>query len=71
VILVGGLRSLDKMESMIIQGVADMVSLSRPFIKEPDLVVRLQNGQDRVSCVSCNACFNPKGIRCYHGDKEK
>jgi 2,4-dienoyl-CoA reductase-like NADH-dependent reductase (Old Yellow Enzyme family) len=70
VILVGGLRSLAVMESIIEKGIADMVALCRPFIKEPDLVTRFLNGQARAACVSCNGCFNPKGIRCnYKGDK--
>lgn len=71
VILSGGLRSLDIMESMITEGVADMVSLSRPFIREPDLVTRFQSGHKQSACVSCNACFNPKGLKCYYHDKKK
>ncbi|TEB16388.1 NADH oxidase [Pelotomaculum sp. FP] len=66
VILVGGLRSLAVMESVIDQGTADMVALCRPFIKEPDLVKRFINGQARVACASCNGCFNPKGISCNY-----
>lgn len=65
VILVGGLRSLSVMETVVETQVADMVALSRPFIKEPDLVVKLKGGQDKVGCISCNACFNPKGLACY------
>lgn len=66
IILVGGLRSLQIMDNIIANNVADMVSLSRPFIKEPNLVQRLQQGAKKVECVSCNACFNPKGLRCYY-----
>jgi 2,4-dienoyl-CoA reductase-like NADH-dependent reductase (Old Yellow Enzyme family) len=66
VILVGCMRSVSVMENAIASGTADMVSLSRPFIKEPDLVNRLAAGQPKVACVSCNACFNPKGLKCYY-----
>lgn len=66
VILVGGVRSLSVMESMIHDKVADMISLCRPFVREPDLVHRLKAGQLKASCVSCNACFNPKGLKCYY-----
>ncbi|MHC1745875.1 MAG: NADH:flavin oxidoreductase [Negativicutes bacterium] len=66
IILVGGLRSLKIMENVVANGVADMVSLSRPFIKEPDLVQHLQHGAKEVQCISCNACFNPAGLRCYY-----
>ena len=65
VILVGGLRSLAVMESVLSEQVADMVALSRPFVKEPDLIVKLKSGEAKVACVSCNACFNPQGLACY------
>ncbi|MDD4237065.1 MAG: NADH:flavin oxidoreductase [Desulfotomaculaceae bacterium] len=70
VILVGGLRSLAVMESVLERGIADMVALCRPYVKEPDLVKRFSNGQAKVACVSCNACFNPKGIRCNYKDNK-
>lgn len=66
VILVGGLRTTAKMNALIEDGTTDMVSLSRPFIKEPDLVSRIEGGQKKVSCISCNACFNPAGLACHH-----
>jgi len=67
VILVGGIRSRAVMESLVSEGYADMVSMSRPFIREPDLVVKLKNGQiEEVSCVSCNRCFDPAGVKCNY-----
>lgn len=69
VILVGGLRSLAVMEDVVAGGTADMVALSRPLVKEPDLVTRLLNGQAKAACVSCNACFNPAGLRCWLPEK--
>lgn len=69
IILVGGLRSKTVMESIIQAGSADLVSLSRPFIKEPDLVVKLKNGQEKVSCISCNQCRDFQGIRCALTEK--
>lgn len=56
VILVGGLRQFEKMEAYINEQRIDMVSLSRPFICEPDLIRRFQNGQEKSSCRSCNYC---------------
>jgi 2,4-dienoyl-CoA reductase-like NADH-dependent reductase (Old Yellow Enzyme family) len=56
VILVGGLRSLGVMEDIVESGDADFVSLSRPFIREPDLVSRLRRGAPTVSCSSCSKC---------------
>jgi 2,4-dienoyl-CoA reductase-like NADH-dependent reductase (Old Yellow Enzyme family) len=67
VILVGGLRSLSVMERMILDGYADMVSLSRPLIREPGLVKKLKSGRSSMAvCVSCNKCFDVSGIRCNH-----
>ncbi|NLW38991.1 MAG: NADH:flavin oxidoreductase [Peptococcaceae bacterium] len=66
VILVGGLRSLSVMESLVTSGVADIVSLCRPLIREPDLISRFRKGQAKSACRSCNACFNHGGIQCPH-----
>ena len=66
VILVGGLRSLAVMERVVAEGAADLVALSRPLVKEPELVARFSQGTaTRASCVSCNACFNPAGLKCW------
>ena len=71
VILVGGMRSRAVMQEVINEGKADLVSMSRAFICEPDLVKRLAAGQEKASCVSCNGCFNPQGIRCVLPDKHE
>ncbi|MDH7501013.1 MAG: NADH:flavin oxidoreductase, partial [candidate division NC10 bacterium] len=60
VILVGMMRSLDFMERALAEGTADLVALCRPFIREPDLVRRLQEGlQPKSTCTSCNQCTGP------------
>jgi 2,4-dienoyl-CoA reductase-like NADH-dependent reductase (Old Yellow Enzyme family) len=65
VILVGGLRSLDVMERVVNDDTCDMVAMSRPLIREPDLVNAFREGRTRrAACVSCNECFNPRGTRC-------
>jgi len=64
VILVGGLRSRTVMEEMLASGYADMVSLCRPLIREPDLVVKFREGAHEVECVSCNGCFDESGVKC-------
>jgi 2,4-dienoyl-CoA reductase-like NADH-dependent reductase (Old Yellow Enzyme family) len=67
VILVGGLRTTDAMESAIADGVADFVSLARPLIREPDLVRQIEQGRrGQVDCVSCNICLMHEGV---HGLK--
>jgi 2,4-dienoyl-CoA reductase-like NADH-dependent reductase (Old Yellow Enzyme family) len=65
VALVGGIRSRGVMESLITSGTADLISMSRPFIREPDLVVKMQDQNKQIAdCISCNGCFDPNGIRC-------
>ena len=56
--LVGGLRRTSHMEEILEQGYADFISMSRPFIREPDLVRKFEEGEsEEVSCISCNKCF--------------
>ena len=67
IILVGGVRSKTMMESLISDGYADMISMSRPLIREPDLIMKLKSGEsEQVSCVSCNKCFDPSGVKCNY-----
>jgi 2,4-dienoyl-CoA reductase-like NADH-dependent reductase (Old Yellow Enzyme family) len=69
VILVGGLRTVDVMEGAIADGDADFVSLARPFIREPDLVRKIEAGKrGLVECVSCNICLDHEGthgLKCW------
>jgi 2,4-dienoyl-CoA reductase-like NADH-dependent reductase (Old Yellow Enzyme family) len=68
-ILVGGIRSYSVAERLVEEGVADYISMSRPFLREPDLINRWKSG-DRVkaACLSDNKCFDParagEGIYC-------
>ncbi len=68
-ILVGGMRKVADMESIISTNQADFVSLSRPFIREPFLVKNFRKGVSEVSCISCNRCLAAieSGLptRCY------
>jgi 2,4-dienoyl-CoA reductase-like NADH-dependent reductase (Old Yellow Enzyme family) len=65
VILVGGIRSLSVMEELLENEFADLISMSRTFICEPDFVLKLKPGvAKKAKCVSCNLCFDPRGIRC-------
>jgi 2,4-dienoyl-CoA reductase-like NADH-dependent reductase (Old Yellow Enzyme family) len=58
VAVVNGIRSLEKADELISSHLVDMVSLCRPFIREPHLVHRWLNGDARpAACISCNKCF--------------
>lgn len=70
VICVGGMRSLTVMSRALSSGMCDMVSISRPLIREPDLVNRFASGRTTVAeCISCNQCFDPTGIKCKIADQ--
>jgi len=67
--LVGGIRSFSTAERLVRDNVTDYVSLSRPLIREPDLINRWKSGDTRRSeCKSDNLCFKAakagKGICC-------
>lgn len=75
-ILVGGNRSFTVAEGLVQDGVADYISMSRPFIREPDLINRWKSGNlAKASCVSDNMCFGPAskglGIYCVTEEREK
>jgi len=58
VIVVAGIRSLEIIKDIVASGDADMVSMSRPFIREPGLVARWQAGDSApAKCISCNRCM--------------
>ncbi len=74
--LVGGVRSFTVSEQLVNDGVTDYISLSRPLIREPDLIKRWQSGDHSKSeCRSDNACFRPgvkgEGIYCVIREKEE
>jgi 2,4-dienoyl-CoA reductase-like NADH-dependent reductase (Old Yellow Enzyme family) len=61
----GGIRTLAVAERIVREGRADLVSFSRPLIRDPFLVKHFREGPAAKSeCISCNKCFNPRGIRC-------
>lgn len=65
IMLVGGIRSLSVMEYLLKEGFADLISMSRPFVCEPDLVLRLKSREAiKTKCQSCNLCFDFEGVRC-------
>lgn len=58
VLAVGGFRSIQQAEKVIQEGKADLISLCRPFIREPDLIKRWMEGDTRPSdCTSCDGCI--------------
>lgn len=65
VILVGGLRAKDTMETILNNTKITLLSLSRPLLREPDWPNQLKSGESTVSkCVSCNGCYSSAAHRC-------
>jgi 2,4-dienoyl-CoA reductase-like NADH-dependent reductase (Old Yellow Enzyme family) len=54
--LVNGIRTKRCMDTLLEKGVTEMVSMSRPFIREPNLVKSLEAGQLEATCISCDTC---------------
>ena len=78
VIAVGGLRQKAMMERLLERGEADLVALSRPFIRQPNLVSRMERDPrvTSVTCENCNRCtvevtMRYRPLRCYLGDRER
>ncbi|MBA4421666.1 MAG: NADH:flavin oxidoreductase [Syntrophus sp. (in: bacteria)] len=70
VIAVGGIRNLQDMKTIVSDKGIDFVSLSRPFIIEPDIVNRFQQGQQSSRCIDCGFCLigvTKNKLRCYYG----
>lgn len=69
---VGGFRSIKAIDNALSQGKCDLISISRPFIRDPLLVKRFKNQEiTEVACKSCNDCFssignNSRGLSCSY-----
>jgi 2,4-dienoyl-CoA reductase-like NADH-dependent reductase (Old Yellow Enzyme family) len=75
IILVGGMRTPATMERIIDRGEADFVAMARPFIREPDLVVKLEAGRlGPAACTSCNLCLmheSHHSLRCWRTPRRR
>lgn len=65
--LVGDIRSYSVVERLLSEEIADYVSFSRPFIREPDLINRWKSGDTgKATCLSDNLCrIPPMKVRDY------
>lgn len=65
VIVVGGFRAKDTMEAVLNNTKIELISLSRPLLREPDWPNKLKSGESTVSkCISCNGCYSSVCHRC-------
>lgn len=72
IISVGGYRSKSFMEKILEQKHADFISMSRPFIRQPNLVKQMEKNTNKeiITCQNCNKCtveitINYKPLKCY------
>jgi len=74
IILVGGIRSKTVAEDILQKKDADLVSISRPLIREPDLPKKWMKGKEKADCISCNGCMRfikLDYIKCVQLEKKK
>jgi 2,4-dienoyl-CoA reductase-like NADH-dependent reductase (Old Yellow Enzyme family) len=46
-------------EDIVNSGDADLISMCRSFIRQPDIVARWMRGEtERATCITCNKCFS-------------
>jgi len=71
VMVVGGIRTMGDIRSILDQGQADLVSICRPFILEPNLVEKFRTGkQTDAKCLYCDYCalgIEQAPLRCHFG----
>jgi 2,4-dienoyl-CoA reductase-like NADH-dependent reductase (Old Yellow Enzyme family) len=76
IMMVGGLRTFELMEEIIRNKEADLISLSRPLIREPGIIDDWKRGdRHRAKCISCNKCFEGlirgEALRCLQRERKK
>jgi 2,4-dienoyl-CoA reductase-like NADH-dependent reductase (Old Yellow Enzyme family) len=71
VVVVGGIASVNDIADILGNRKADCVSMSRPFIIEPQLVKKFREGnQEQSRCIKCNYCViaaEERPLQCYYG----
>jgi 2,4-dienoyl-CoA reductase-like NADH-dependent reductase (Old Yellow Enzyme family) len=75
IMVVGGFRSFEVADRAVSLRGIGYIAMARPFIREPGLAGRWQQGnRSPAACISCNSCFKPGlqegGIYCVVQKKE-
>ena len=72
VMVVGGIRALQDMQTIVGNNLADFVSMGRPFIIEPVIANSLKNkSQTESGCIDCGFCLlsaSINDVKCYYGE---
>jgi len=71
IIAVGGIRNFEYMNEIITKEVVDYISMSRPFIIEPNIVEKFRDKKQADSkCIECNYCLlavEKVPVKCFYG----
>lgn len=71
IIATNGIKNMKSIKMILDSGIADYVSLCRPFIIEPDIVAKFRDGKSSKSkCIDCGFCLmgvTNAPLRCYAG----
>ena len=62
VIAVGRLHTPELMDEVLAAGDADLISVGRPLLADPDYMLQLRRGRKPRPCLSCNRCINSVGF---------
>ena len=72
IILVGGHRSVENMNSILFKTDIEFLSLSRALVREPDIINRWKSGNLKpAACIGCNACYRTPGHKCIFVLRDK
>jgi len=66
VAVVGAILYPDEAQEIIANGFADMVSLSRAFLADPEWAIKAREGRDAdiVPCLRCKQCYSQRNLGC-------
>ncbi len=56
--LVDGIRERSTMNALLEKNIADFISMSKPFIREPYFSSKLNTGKKRSDCIDCRKCLS-------------
>jgi 2,4-dienoyl-CoA reductase-like NADH-dependent reductase (Old Yellow Enzyme family) len=70
--VVGGFRKLEEIQLCLQKDHLAFISLCRPFLRQPDLLRRWQNGDtEPATCISCSRCFGSENVDCIFNKDAK
>ena len=70
--VVGGFRTIADIEEALESTDLAFISMSRPFLRQPDLPNRWKSGDTEPAlCISCSRCFGAENVDCIFNKKEK